>query len=642
MKKTMGKLCTLGEQKVKKSDNSLRRCLNDMSDNMVFVDKETHLQYLYVKDSAEWWEKHPNCIAVPKSEWEKQKQAKKANLEIVQPSEMTNDNNFNKQILVKKNDVEDQRLQCTNEIRNGIEVEGFAAGANNMQQVAFSSYPCVMGGLVNNPMQSVIGRASIINNRVQPGLGRVLNNSMPPIIRESVKKTKPNPILVADEFAARVPFRIYGGVPYIPKVLEPASGFKVFVPMTKRDVQGELNIMYHAELVEYQSVKFVDEVYDALLLRVDRDVYEPDVAFMKHNIFFRNGRLDLRTGIFSSNNLDGLFFNTYLDINYSAVPVATPCFDAFIHQISGGDVQWQQYLLEILGCCITNDFTSIKGLFVFQGKGNTGKTKLLTLLQKLFPPVFRANLKLREFGERFGPGMLAGKAINIGDENTGSVNDDAVNMLKAFTSAGGTEISVERKYHDKMSIPARCHLIFATNEYLRFDGATDAFLNRIFVLPFQNTFHINTGDLTLDEMLMTERTGIVQKLVKAYYDLSQRQFQFSAYYALNGVVDCVTEFAEDYRAKNLCDWVGQNLIYAESQYISIQELMDTYNQSCIAGNFPNLVYPSPVQFAKDLRELHLLGGIFENRVIKKGHGHRSALVNYVMKGTSDEKTRTFK
>ena len=188
----------------------------------------------------------------------------------------------------------------------------------------------------------------------------------------------------------------------------------------------------------------------------------------------------------------------------------------------------------------------------------------------------------------------------------------------------------------KTSIAPHCHLIFATNDPMSFAGATDAFLRRVFVVPFEYEFYIDTGKATIDQVLEYEKLGIVQKIIAAYRSLRTRNFCFSAHYGLNAVVDTISHSMDVMQGPGvnfvLQEWAVNNLEPAPNQFIGIEVLWEHFNAYQVDSGRPNEVYPNSAKFSKDLRAIQLDGAVFENRVVKRGHGYRAALVNYKLKG----------
>jgi len=191
-----------------------------------------------------------------------------------------------------------------------------------------------------------------------------------------------------------------------------------------------------------------------------------------------------------------------------------------VYDPNENDGSIMQYL-ESLGCNIdmllqipahtllSNLNKNYKKAYLLKGRGNSGKTTYLTLLnQYFFGGDNCSNIPLQALmNERFKPAGLVGKIANIADELS-KIKLGDVAKFKEIT--GGGKITIERKFEHPYSYQNRAVLIFATNEYPPIDEVDDAFWARWEIIEFTKSFNVDP--------LFEERT-FTQKNLSSFLNL---------------------------------------------------------------------------------------------------------------------------
>lgn len=242
------------------------------------------------------------------------------------------------------------------------------------------------------------------------------------------------------------------------------------------------------------------------------------------HVYFRNGCLNARTGIFRANDPSD-FFTSYLNFDYPFWGVPdTPYTDAFFHAASGGDPSWIEMAWEILGYLMIPD-TSAKHFFLLQGVGDSGKSVLGDLISSLFNPEAVANIDIFRFKDRFSASGLEGCRVNVSmDLPSNKLSNEAVALIKMLT--GGDSITLERKFKDAKPERLNCKLVFGSNHQLLLARSDEAFAQRLVVLPFLYAVPKEHQDPNLRSKLRQERPGIAVKAIAAYHRLQERNYQF--------------------------------------------------------------------------------------------------------------------
>lgn len=122
---------------------------------------------------------------------------------------------------------------------------------------------------------------------------------------------------------------------------------------------------------------------------------------------------------------------------------ATPVFDKFMNDLTSGDKEVQNLLLEFMGAALSNvkGHRLKKSLFMV-GKGDTGKSQLKSLTEKLLGSGNFIGMDLKEIESRFGTGNLYNKRL-AGSSDMSFLTVHELRIFKQCT--GGDSIFAEFK-----------------------------------------------------------------------------------------------------------------------------------------------------------------------------------------------------
>lgn len=239
-----------------------------------------------------------------------------------------------------------------------------------------------------------------------------------------------------------------------------------------------------------------------------------------------NGVLNIKTGELIPH--DAAFRFTYAvqaDYLRDAEDIACPEFENFCQTSLDGDSAKRQLLLEFIGyiCANTNDGKC--GLFL-KGQPNSGKSVALEFITSLFDSSVISNIQLHDLGDKFGRAELAGKKLNSAGEIAGRTLHD-ISVFKAITGSDRIEAEFKGKNHFRFS--PRCKFLFSGNTlpYTSERDATNAFVNRIRVLLFNQSIPPGKQDKCLGNKLWTERNSIVTHALHAAQKLIERNYEFT-------------------------------------------------------------------------------------------------------------------
>lgn len=211
---------------------------------------------------------------------------------------------------------------------------------------------------------------------------------------------------------------------------------------------------------------------------------------------------------------------------WTGKPSPTPVFDRFIHTLTNGDKAIQQLLLEFIGACISNikGWRMKKSLFMV-GKGDTGKSQLKSLVERLLGRGNFIGIDLKEIEARFGTGAVYDTRL-AGSSDMSFLSVDELKTFKKLT--GGDSIYAEFKGQQAFEFTYNGLLWFCMNRLPKFGGDDGQWVyDRIMVVECPNVIPKAKQDKTLLDKLYAEREGIVYKAVKALQTVIANGYRFT-------------------------------------------------------------------------------------------------------------------
>jgi P4 family phage/plasmid primase-like protien len=278
---------------------------------------------------------------------------------------------------------------------------------------------------------------------------------------------------------------------------------------------------YNLELV---NMRVVNEVYQILISDLN---YIPLEAFNNDEniINFKNGILHLDTMKLTPHSPDYLT-TIQLPCEWTGQASETPVFDAFLDKLTSNDAEVQQMLIEYMGLCLSNMSGAHlkKALFLF-GPGNTGKSQLLSLTQRLLGSRNYFAIDLKGIEARFGTSYIYGKRL-IGSADMGFMSVGEMRTFKLLT--GGDNVMAERKGQQAFCFKYHGFMWFATNALPKFasDRSKHTY-DRFVIVPCNNVIPKEEQDPNLEDKMYAERNGIIYKAVMAFKTFMNNGFKLS-------------------------------------------------------------------------------------------------------------------
>lgn len=310
---------------------------------------------------------------------------------------------------------------------------------------------------------------------------------------------------------------------------------------------------YNEELVKMNTVK---EAVQMILSDLDY-LSQDDLNADEDIINFQNGLLRVSgSGINLLPHSPDVLSTIQIPCNWIDQEIPTPVFDRYLETLSNGDAKVKQLLLQFMGVAISNirGWRTKKALFLV-GDGNTGKSQLKSLTERLLGKGNYIGMDLSEIESRFGTGAIYGKRL-AGSSDMSFLSVDELRIFKKLT--GSDSVYAEFKGQQPFEYVYNGLLWFCMNRLPKFSGDQGAWVyNRMIVVQCPNVIPPEQQDKRLLDKMYAEREGIVQKCVRALQTVISNGYTFdepesvivarSQYQATNSTV--ITFFQEC-----MCHW----------------------------------------------------------------------------------------
>lgn len=291
----------------------------------------------------------------------------------------------------------------------------------------------------------------------------------------------------------------------------------------------------------------------------------------------KNGLYDIRTKELKKHTPEVI---TTIQLNAKYNPTAKgPVFDKFINEIVP-DKDNRLLVQEMLGYSITT-FNNAKKVFILEGRGDTGKSTFLNIIEDMLGSENISNVMLQKIGDRFNIAQLYGKVANIfADLPNTPLTENST--FKALT--GGDKIQGERKGQDPFEFYNKAKLIFSCNELpANYGDRSDAFYNRLIIIPFDNPVPKEKQDPFLRDKLKEELDYIFLWAMEGLERLINNNFIFTENKATNSLL-------ENYKinSNNALSFLNNNCELDENCYTHRQCLYNAYKEYCLENGLKHM------------------------------------------------------
>lgn len=293
----------------------------------------------------------------------------------------------------------------------------------------------------------------------------------------------------------------------------------VYVCISDDELKGTIKNYITDFMPALLKMRDVEEVYKNLCC--DGVFKSVDELNADENIInFKNGVLKLDTMKLVPHSPDYLC-TTQIACNWNDNAGASPVFDGYMKTLTGGNSEVRKLLIEFMGAVISNAYGyRFKSALFMVGAGNTGKSQLKALTERLIGKENSAAVNIRDLEERFGTSKLYGKRL-IGSADMSFMT---VKELKTFKNiTGGDSIAVEFKNRDSFSYVYKGLIWYCTNQLPKFGGDRgDHVYDRIITVRCDNVVPAEKRDGHITDKMYAEGESIVRQAVLAFREIMDR------------------------------------------------------------------------------------------------------------------------
>lgn len=266
---------------------------------------------------------------------------------------------------------------------------------------------------------------------------------------------------------------------------------------------------------------------------VTRDYKHPNVNInqFNYNEFtpFLNGVLNTKTGEFVNGGNKPEHKNTLvIDCEYKDYYIeddTSRLVDNFMHTLTCGNIEIEQFLWTWLGLCLAKSTPLDKILFMY-GSGENLKSYFMAMVENVFPCI---NRPIKKLGDDFGcEGIDNGYIMYSTEMYEGNMSETCGDITRQISSQD--TISINGKYQSLRQARPFCKMMYATNSEVKLGVGKNAKRRTIYV-PFSWNRKYNNS---VDSKLL-EKLGLTIKSMKDWLYADKRVREYVAYRAVNGL-----------------------------------------------------------------------------------------------------------
>lgn len=247
-----------------------------------------------------------------------------------------------------------------------------------------------------------------------------------------------------------------------------------------------------------------------------------------HIINVVNGLYNVETGKLEKHSPEYIYENQ-LNVRFEENPINNGYWDNYINTLTMGDIELKNVLQELVGLILSNYNGALpKKMFILNGKKDTGKSKILTVLTEILGKRRNETIALQRLGDKFVLGNIRGKRlISSGEISTETIGIDAIEIIKMLT--GRDEVPIEQKFYQKSNVDYEGVLFYCGNNLPNMKNAkVDIILDRIMIIPCNNEpIPLYEQDPNIINKLLKDKEYIFKWGLLGLNRLIKNNFKFS-------------------------------------------------------------------------------------------------------------------
>lgn len=299
--------------------------------------------------------------------------------------------------------------------------------------------------------------------------------------------------------------------------------YRLYAPEMMKSIIKWYVTDYDLELLKMGDV---NEAYNHLITDMNY-IKQSDLNADENLINFTNGLLYITSDSLNLKpHTPDVLSTIQIPCQWTGKETPTPVFDSYINTLCNWDESLVQLCMEIIGVCLSNvkGYRMKKAPF-FYGDGDTGKSQLKALVERLLGEGNYVGIDLQEIEARFGTGVIYGMRL-AGSSDMSFMSVDELKTFKKIT--GGDSLFAEFKGQQGFEFTYSGMLWFCMNRLPKFGGDDGQWVyDRILPIECVNVIPKDKQDKCLLEKMYAEREGIVYKAVKALQTVIANGYRFS-------------------------------------------------------------------------------------------------------------------
>ena len=298
--------------------------------------------------------------------------------------------------------------------------------------------------------------------------------------------------------------------------------YKLYSDDMFRGLIRNLIAEYDIELVKMRTLNEALQLLQTSLRTVPHSALNKDETIIN----FKNGLLHVSCdSLVLSDHTPDVLSTIQIPCEWTGENEKTPVFNNYLRTLTNGDKETQILLLEFIGACFSNirGWRLKKSLFLV-GKGDTGKSQLKGLVERLLGKDNFIGTDLNQIEARFGTGTIYGTRL----AGSSDMSFMTVKELKTFKMlTGGDSVFAEFKGMQGFEFTYGGLLWFCMNQLPKFGGDDGKWVyDRIMVVECPNVIPKDKQDKELLDKMYRERQGIIYKAVKALQLVIRNGYRF--------------------------------------------------------------------------------------------------------------------
>lgn len=395
---------------------------------------------------------------------------------------------------------------------------------------------------------------------------------------------------LAKKFAERFYFKVFD------EILHVWNGEKgYYIPLSNENADTFFRSNSPEEYKHFINSRNIKEIVSWIKSECKEILSTYDLLENRKYVIFNDGQYNLLTRQFTTTTSKSNTFSK-LNANYNAHFSESEYFEKFVEDICCGDRNLYLRLQEFFGYVIS-EIRDLKLIFFMVGPKDSGKSIILKLLEYLIGPKFCANLNLEELNKQDYLNRLLAKKLNTCAE----ISEISLNRLDNLKKlSGGDRIMSKALYDQPVSFTNTAALVFAGNhlpETKKLDRS-NAFADRLFIIPFVNQIPKDQQDPTLFEKLLHEIDYIASWALDGLIRLINNNYVFTE-------TDRVKEIMDVYKlqSNSIEHFIKHNCIQQPNSKIFKEDLEKAYYAFCDENN---VVASNKNELHKYIKSLHAI------------------------------------